>query len=148
MTDHSGLTLALIEAKKAAAIGEVPVGAVLVRAGVVVASGFNKKEQLKDALGHAEIQVISEASRLLGDWRLNGTTLYTTLEPCPMCAGVILHSRIDRIVFGAWDLKWGAAGSVVNLFVPKQFNHVTEIVYVPMVECEEILRDFFRERRG
>ncbi|MSR88891.1 MAG: nucleoside deaminase [Candidatus Margulisbacteria bacterium] len=148
MNDVFGLILALAEAKKAAAMGEVPVGAVLVRSGVVVASGFNQKERLKDVLGHAEIQVISEASRVLGDWRLNGTTLYTTLEPCPMCAGVILHSRIARVVFGAWDLKWGAAGSVVNLFVPKQFNHVTEIVYVPMEKCEEILRVFFRKRRG
>ena len=146
--DLEFLALALGQAKEAALLGEVPVGAVLVRDDRVVAMSSNRRESRRDPLGHAEIQVISEAARELGDWRLRGTTLYTTLEPCPMCAGAILHARVSRVVFGAWDVKWGAAGSVVNVLKPGLFNHAVELVYMEMRECGDILRTFFRERRG
>ncbi|MEG1850312.1 MAG: nucleoside deaminase, partial [Oscillospiraceae bacterium] len=109
------MALALEEAKKALLLGEAPVGAVLVRDGELLAAGHNLRETAKNALGHAELVVIDAACRRLGGWRLGRTTLYVTLEPCPMCAGAILNARIERVVFGAFDPKAGSFGSLVDL---------------------------------
>ena len=107
---------ALVLAEQAAALGEVPVGAVIVRDGQVIASGFNRRETGHSATAHAELSAIEEACRMLGRWRLSDCTLYVTLEPCPMCAGAIINSRLKRVVYGAKDEKAGACGSVVDLF--------------------------------
>ena len=138
---------ALELAKEAAAEGEVPVGAVLVRDGQVVGVGRNRRELGRSALAHAEIEAIDMACRKLGGWRLFGSTLYVTLEPCPMCAGAIINARIDRVVYGAADPKAGSCGSVVNLF-ELPYNHK------PLLEggllgdeCAALLTDFFRGLR-
>ena len=138
---------ALELAKEAAAEGEVPVGAVLVRDGRVVGVGRNRRELGRSALAHAEIEAIDMACRKLGGWRLFGSTLYVTLEPCPMCAGAIINARIDRVVYGAADPKAGSCGSVVNLF-ELPYNHK------PLLEggllgdeCAALLTDFFRGLR-
>lgn len=140
---------ALELAAMAAAEGEVPVGALIVReaTGEILAEAYNRRESDKDPLAHAELLAIREASLRLGGWRLPGCTLVVTLEPCPMCAGGIIHSRIERVVFGASDPKGGACGSVVDLFA-LPFNHKPEVISgVLEDECAAILRDFFRARR-
>lgn len=139
---------ALALAREAAAEGEVPVGAVAVKDGVIVGRGRNRRETEKNALCHAELQTIDEACRTLGGWRLWQCTLFVTLEPCPMCAGAIINARIPRVVFGARDKKAGSCGSVVNLF-ELPYNHKPELVSgVLEEECAALLTEFFRSLRG
>lgn len=142
------MRLALDEAKKAGAIGEVPIGAVIVKDGKVIASGYNLKETSKDPTNHAEMVAIREASRSLGGWRLLGCTLVVTLEPCPMCAGAIVQSRIGQVVYGADDPKAGCAGTLMNLLEEPRFNHQVEITSgVLAPECRALLTQFFRSLR-
>lgn len=139
---------AIIEARKASDLGEVPVGAVIVYKGEIIARAHNLREKNNNALAHAEIIVIDEACRRLKSWRLDDCELYVTLEPCPMCAGAIINSRINSVYFGAFDLKGGACGSVVDLFIKGSFNH-SPTVYGGIMEetCEEVLKDFFKKLR-
>lgn len=139
---------AIIEAGKASEIGEVPVGAVMVCNGEIIARAHNLREKNNNALAHAEIIVIDEACKRLNSWRLDGCELYVTLEPCPMCAGAIINARIGTVYFGAYDSKGGACGSVVDLFKKGSFNH-SPAVYGGIMEeaCEEVLKDFFKKLR-
>lgn len=138
---------ALLEAKKAAALGEIPVGAVIVRDERVIARAHNRRELDQDAMAHAEVLCIQQACRVLNSWRLSGCTLYVTLEPCPMCSGAIINSRLDRVVYGAKDDKAGCAGSVADLFV-MPFNH-TPVIRSGILEeeCAAVLSDFFETLR-
>lgn len=146
--DRQFMQQALDQAKLAAAAGEVPVGAVLVRDGKVISTGFNQPITNSDPSAHAEMMALRAAASDESNYRLPGTTLYVTLEPCTMCAGAMLHARVDRVVFGATDPKTGAAGSVLNVFSEKQINHQTVVEGGIMgEECGQILRDFFKERR-
>ncbi len=146
--DRQFMQQALDQAKLAAIAGEVPVGAVLVRGGKVISTGFNKPITNSDPSAHAEMMAIRAAAQDEANYRLPGTTLYVTLEPCTMCAGAMLHARVDRVVFGASDPKTGAAGSVLNVFSEKQINHQTQVEGGMMGdECGQVLRDFFKERR-
>ena len=139
---------ALREARKAAARGEVPVGAVVVKDGRVIARAFNQVETLKDATAHAEMIALTQAEAALGDWRLEGCTLYVTKEPCPMCAGAIVHCRPERVVFGVADPKGGAAGGWINLLQAPNLNHACQITAgVREDESREIIQTFFREAR-
>ncbi len=145
--DREYMRLALELAAQAAEEDEVPVGAVVVCDGKVVGTGRNRREKEKNALCHAEIEAIDSACKALGGWRLHKCDLYVTLEPCPMCSGAIINSRIKRLVYGASDKKSGCAGSVTNLF-EKPFNHKPEIVCGVMEEeCRAILQDFFSKLR-
>ena len=142
------MEIALEEAKKAYSKGEVPIGAVIVKDNKIIARAHNLKETLKSAIAHAEILAIEEASKKIGDWRLNGAEMYVTLEPCSMCAGAILQSRIDRIVYGTEDIKGGALGSSYNLFEQKNINHIPKIESgVLKEECSQIIKDFFKKKR-
>lgn len=142
------MRLALAEAEKAAALGEIPVGAVLVCDGAVIARAHNTRESRRDPLGHAELTALREGARALGRWRLTGCTLYVTLEPCPMCAPALVQARVDRIVYGAMDPKLGAAGTVFNLVDRREFNHRPEVIAgVCEDEARETLRRFFERRR-
>ena len=146
--DRQFMQQALDQAKLAAAAGEVPVGAVLVRDGQVMSTGFNQPITNSDPSAHAEMMALRAAASDESNYRLPGTTLYVTLEPCTMCAGAMLHARVDRVVFGATDPKTGAAGSVLNVFSEKQINHQTVVEGgIMREECGQILRDFFKERR-
>ena len=138
---------ALLEAKKAAALGEIPVGAVIVRDEQVIARAHNRRELDQDAMAHAEELCIQQACRELNSWRLSGCTLYVTLEPCPMCSGAIINSRLDRVVYGAKDDKAGCAGSVADLFV-MPFNH-TPVIRSGILEeeCAAVLSEFFETLR-
>jgi len=139
---------ALRQARRAYEADEVPVGAVIVRDGQVIARAYNQVELLKDATAHAEMLVLTQAEAALGDWRLTDCTLYVTKEPCPMCAGAIVHTRLRRVVFGAPDPKGGAAGSALNLLNFPTLNHRCEITSgVCLEECRALLLDFFREQR-
>ncbi|MCD7922533.1 MAG: tRNA adenosine(34) deaminase TadA [Clostridiales bacterium] len=139
---------ALRQAKKAYAIGEVPIGCVIVYGDKVIARGYNRRNTDKNTLSHAEISAIRKASKKIGDWRLEGCTMYVTLEPCQMCAGALVQARIDRVVIGCMNPKAGCAGSVLNLLQMAEFNHQTEIERgVCEEECSEILRRFFAELR-
>ncbi len=139
---------ALIEARRAAAMGEVPVGAVLARDGQIIGRGHNRRELDGDPLAHAEIFAIREGARRVGDWRLEESTLYVTLEPCPMCAGAIVLARIPFLVFGTRDPKAGGAGSVMNLLQNERLNHQVQIVEgILEEECSRILKDFFQDLR-
>lgn len=145
--DERYMRLALALAAEAAAEGEVPVGAVIVRDGAVVGTGRNRRETARSALAHAEIEAIADACRRLGGWRLFGSTLYVTLEPCPMCAGAIINARIDRVVYGARDSKAGSCGSVTDLFV-LPYNHKPAAEGGLLEgECGAVLSDFFRGLR-
>ena len=138
---------ALAEAKKAEAKGEVPVGAVIVKDGKIIARGHNLREEKQNALSHAEIECINEACKVLGTWRLEGCKMYVTLEPCPMCTGAIINSRISTLDFGADDSKAGCIDSVINL-CDYPFNHRPEIYGGIMEEeCKEILTEFFNKMR-
>ena len=138
---------ALALAREAMADGEVPVGCVIVRDGQIVGRGRNRRETAKTALGHAEIEAISDACKNLGGWRLWDCTLYVTLEPCPMCAGAIINARIPRVVYGASDAKNGACGSVCDLF-SMEFNHRPQVEKGLQEEaCGELLTDFFQQLR-
>jgi tRNA(adenine34) deaminase len=140
--------LALEQARQAAEEGEVPVGAVVVKDGQVIATGRNSPIASHDPTAHAEVMALREAARVLGNYRLEGCTLYVTLEPCSMCSGAMLHARLDRVVFGAADPRTGAAGSVLNLFDHRQLNPQTQVMGgVLAEECGQMLRDFFKPRR-
>lgn len=146
--DHHFMGLALAQARQAVALGEVPVGAVLVKDGQVLASGHNAPRQDHDPTAHAEISVLRQAAQALGNFRLDGCTLYVTLEPCAMCSGAVLHSRLARVVYGATEPKSGAAGSVLNLFGHSQINHHTSVQGgVRADECSALLQGFFQGRR-
>ncbi len=148
MTDNEWMRHALSLAAEAAAEGEVPVGAVIVKDGELISAGRNRREIGKNALAHAEIEAINGACEVLGGWRLSGCTLYVTLEPCPMCAGAIINARIDRVVYGTADPKAGSCGSLVNLF-SLPYNHQPESVGgVLKDECAAMLQDFFRHLRA
>lgn len=142
--DNYFMEQALAEAKKALAIAEVPIGAVVVLNGEIIGRGHNQKETLKDPTAHAEIIAIREAARNLGSWRLTEADLYVTLEPCPMCAGAIVNARINRLIYGADDPKTGAVSSLMNLVQDQRLNHQVEIVGgVCQEDCSHLLKDFF-----
>lgn len=148
LSDEHWMRLAIELASKAEAAGEVPVGAVLVQGHDVIATGFNHCINDHDASAHAEILCIRRAGQALGNYRLLDTTLYVTLEPCAMCAGAMVHSRIGRVVYGAKDEKTGAAGTVVNLLQHSAFNHQVEITAGVLAEdCSQQLSQFFKRRR-
>jgi len=148
MNDAYYMQLALQEARKAYACGEVPVGAVLIYGGKILARGYNRPISHVDPTAHAEIVVITRAARKVGNYRLLGTTLYVTLEPCIMCTGAIINARIERIVFGARDPKGGAVVSLYNLLTDERLNHRPKVTAGIMEEeCGEILSRFFREKR-
>jgi tRNA(adenine34) deaminase len=147
-SDHFFMGEALRQAVRAAEAGEVPVGAVIVRAGRVIARAYNQVELLADATAHAEMLAVTQAEEAAGDWRLTDCTLYVTKEPCPMCAGAMVHVRLARVVFGARDEKGGAAGSALNLLQFPTLNHHCEITPgVREAECRALLREFFAEQR-
>jgi tRNA(adenine34) deaminase len=146
--DRQFMQQALDQARLAAIAGEVPVGAVLVRDGKIISTGFNQPISNSDPSAHAEMMALRAAAQVELNYRLPGTTLYVTLEPCIMCAGAMLHARVERVVFGANDPKTGAAGSVLNVFSEKQINHHTQVEGGIMGnECGQVLRDFFKGRR-
>ena len=144
------MELALVEARACAHSNDVPVGAVILdEAGAVIATGRNTKERDEDPLGHAEVMAIRAAAEKLGSWRLSDCTLVVTLEPCVMCAGAILAARIPTVVYGAWDEKAGAAGSVFDLLRDRRLNHQVEVISgVLAEECGQLLTEFFREKLG
>ncbi|MBO4289704.1 MAG: tRNA adenosine(34) deaminase TadA [Lachnospiraceae bacterium] len=147
-SDEYYMKKAVALAKRASALGEVPVGCVIVKDGQIVARGYNRRNTKKTTLAHAEIAAIDRASKKLGDWRLEGCTLYVTLEPCQMCSGAIVQSRIDRVVIGAMNPKAGCAGSILNLLQMKEFNHQVEITRgVLEQECRDLLQAFFKDLR-
>lgn len=139
---------AIAEAMKAGELNEVPIGAVIVYQDEVIATGYNVRETSQTALSHAELIAMNAANEKLGTWRLEDCTLYVTLEPCQMCAGAIVQSRIKRVVFGAFDPKAGCAGSIINLLTEPRFNHQVEITSGVMQEaCSTLLKDFFKALR-
>ena len=147
-SDHYFMGEALRQAAKAYEAAEVPVGAVVVREGRIIARAFNQVEMLKDATAHAEMLAVTQAEEAVGDWRLSDCTLYATKEPCPMCAGAIVHARLVRVVYGASDPKAGAAGSALNLLQFPTLNHRCEITSgVREPECRTLLQTFFAEQR-
>ncbi|WP_353426931.1 tRNA adenosine(34) deaminase TadA [Polynucleobacter sp. MWH-UH19D] len=146
--DHQFMQQAIGQAQLAALAGEVPVGAVLVRDGKVISKAFNQPIHHHDPSAHAEMLALRAAAKAEENYRLPGSTLYVTLEPCTMCAGAILHARVDRVVYGAPDPRTGAAGSVLDVFSSKQINHQTVVQGGIMgEECGQLLRSFFKERR-
>ncbi len=146
--DQRWMELALREANRAADLGEVPVGAVVVRDGSLVSSSFNRREMDRDPLAHAELLAIRRAAVVLEGWRLIGCTMYVTLEPCAMCAGALVNSRIDRLVYGADDPKAGFCGSLGDLVRDPRLNHRLEVCSgVLEAACSQVLRDFFRSLR-
>jgi len=149
ITDIEAMNAALAEARLAEEAGEVPIGAVVVRDGEIVASGQNRVLRDLDPTAHAEIVALREAAKVIGNYRLNGCTLYVTLEPCAMCAGAMIHARLDRLVFAASDPKAGAAGSVLEVLNHPQLNHKMVVEQgILAEESAELLRSFFRERRS
>lgn len=149
MNDELYMRRALELAAEAAAQGEVPVGAVVVKqsTGEIVGEGYNRRESDRSPLAHAEITAIAEASRRLGGWRLIDCALYVTLEPCPMCAGAVINSRVERVIYGASDPKAGSCGSVIDLFI-YPYNHIPEFTRgVLAEECSAVLTEFFRGLR-
>ena len=147
-TDQKYMELALKEAKKAATIDEVPIGAVIVRDGKIIARGHNLREKTLDPTAHAEIVAIRKACKKAKSWRLEGSTIYVTVEPCAMCAGTILWSRIERVVYGAKDLKGGALGTTFDLYQVKNLNHYPNVTSGIMEEeCAEIIRNYFKNKR-
>ena len=146
--DQQYMRIAIEQAQLAAQSGEVPVGAVLVKDGQVISKAFNKPIANHDPSAHAEMLAIREAALAEENYRIPGSTLYVTLEPCAMCSGAMLHARIDRVVYGASDPKTGAAGSVLDIFASKQINHQTSVEGgIMSEECGQLLRDFFKGRR-
>ena len=139
---------ALKQAKKAYALGEVPIGCVIVYEGKIIARGYNRRNTDKNTLAHAEITAINRTSKKIGDWRLEGCTLYVTLEPCQMCSGAIVQSRITNVVMGCMNPKAGCAGSVLNLLQVDAFNHQVELeIGVLEEECSSLMKNFFKELR-
>jgi tRNA(adenine34) deaminase len=148
MIDLDAMQAALAEARTAASAGEVPIGAIVVREGMVIAGGQNRVMRDCDPTAHAEIVAMRAAAEALGNYRLNGCTLYVTLEPCAMCAGAMIHARLDRLVFAAADPKAGAAGSVISLINHPRLNHQMQVEQGILAdESSELLKGFFRERR-
>ena len=146
--DELYMKQALKEAGKAYKLGEVPIGCVIVYEGKIIGRGYNRRNTDKNTLCHAEITAIKKASRVIGDWRLEGCTMYVTLEPCQMCAGACVQARIDRVVIGSMSPKSGCAGSVINLLQVDDFNHQVEITKdVLKDECSRVLTIFFEELR-
>lgn len=142
------MELALRQAESALRRGEIPIGAVLVQEGRIVAQNHNRREELCDATAHAEVLVIREAGRILGGWRLPGATLYVTVEPCPMCAGALVQARVERLVYGAADPKGGAAGTLYDIVRDGRLNHRLVVTGGVMERrCAALLREFFRTRR-
>ena len=147
-SDETYMQMALDLAQEAYRVEEVPVGAVLVKDGEILATGFNQREGLQDPTAHAELLAIRTAAEVLGSWRLTDTTLYVTLEPCAMCAGAIIQSRISRLVFGTWDPKAGACGSICDLTAETRFNHRVMVHSGMMAEdCRHLLQQFFQQLR-
>lgn len=148
MDDSYYMKKALSLAKRAAKLGEVPIGCVIVCNDKIVGSGYNKRKTKKTTLAHAELIAIDKASKALGDWRLEGCTMYVTLEPCQMCSGAIVQSRLDRVVIGTMNPKAGCAGSILNILQMPAFNHQVEITKgVLQEECANMLSDFFKNLR-
>ena len=146
--DKKWMSLALEQARKAEEEGEVPVGAILVKDGVLIAKAHNQPISTNDATAHAEIQLIRAAGKKLKNYRLTGTSLYVTLEPCAMCLGAIMHARVERVVFGAHDPKTGVCGSSENLIDANCFNHKINLASGVMEnECRQLLKNFFNSRR-
>lgn len=146
--DERFMRAAMAQAQKARLLDEVPIGCVIVHEGKIIARGYNRRNTDRNTISHAEMNAIRKASRKLGDWRLEGCAIYVTLEPCQMCSGAIVQSRIDRCVIGAMNPKAGCAGSVMNLLQIAQFNHQVEITTGVLGEaCGQMLSDFFRDLR-
>ena len=146
--DEKYMKEAIRQAKKAWKIEEVPIGCVIVRDGKIISRGYNRRTIDKNTLAHAELGAIKKASKKLDDWRLEGCTMYVTLEPCQMCAGALVQSRIDRVVVGCMNPKAGCAGSILNLLQMPEFNHQVELeTGVLEEECIQMMKDFFRELR-
>src|SRR5699024_4962158 len=147
--DEYYMELAIHEAKKAEAIGEVPIGAIIVYEDKVIATGYNLRETSQTTLSHAELIAIQQANEEIGSWRLEDCTLYVTLEPCPMCAGAIVQSRMKRVIYGAADLKAGCAGTLMNLLEEPRFNHQVDVTKgVLESQCSELLSEFFKKLRA
>ena len=146
--DEKFMKEAIKQAKKAEAIGDVPIGCVIVHDGKIIARGYNKRNKDKTVLAHAELLAMKKACKKLGDWRLEDCTMYITLEPCQMCAGAAVQARLDRVVIGAMNAKAGCAGSIINLLDMQQFNHQIPITKgVLEQECSQILSEFFKRIR-
>ena len=146
--DEKYMKEAIKQAKKAYAIGDVPIGCVIVYEDKIIARGYNKRNKNKTTLAHAELLAMAKASKKIGDWRLEGCTMYITLEPCQMCAGAIVQARVSKVVVGSMNPKAGCAGSVLNLLQMKEFNHQVELeTGVLEEECSTMLSDFFRALR-
>ncbi len=147
--DEKYMKEAIRQAKKAAAIEEVPIGCVIVYQDQIISRGYNRRNIQGSTLAHAELLAIQKASRKLGDWRLEECTMYVTLEPCPMCAGAVVQARIPKIVIGAMNPKAGCAGSILNLLEEKRFNHQVKIKRGVLAEdCRNLMKDFFRDLRA
>jgi len=147
--DEMFMREALRLAEKALAAEEVPVGAIVVCDGKIISRAYNQVESLKDATAHAEMLALTAAEAAIGDWRLVDCDLYVTKEPCPMCAGAIVHTRIRRVIFGCADVRAGAAGTVMNLLQHKSLNHQTQVTTgILQHECAAILQDFFKKKRN
>lgn len=148
MDHHFYMQEAIIEAKKAAAIAEVPIGAVIVHQNQIIGRGHNLRETSHDPTSHAEMIAIQQAAQYIGDWRLEACTLYVTLEPCPMCAGAIIQSRIAHLVYGTSDPKAGCVGSLMNLLQDTRFNHQTTVTRdILQADCAQLLQQFFQQLR-
>lgn len=146
--DEKYMKEAIRQAKKAASIGEVPIGCVIVNDGKIIARGYNRRTTDKNTLAHAELAAIRKASKKLGDWRLEGCTMYVTLEPCQMCAGALVQSRIDAVYIGCMNPKAGCGGSILNLLEMEEFNHQVKVTRGLLEEeCSKILKDFFKDLR-
>ncbi len=146
--DEKYMKMALKQAQKAMELGEVPIGCVIVYENKVIGRGYNRRNTDKNTLSHAEITAINKASKKIGDWRLEGCTLYVTLEPCQMCSGAIVQARVDRVVMGTMNPKAGCAGSILNILQMEEFNHQVEITTgVLAEECTQILTSFFKDLR-
>lgn len=149
MDDIFFMSHALIQADKARILNEIPVGCVITLGNEIIARGYNQRNTMKNSLFHAEITAINEACRFVNDWRLEGCTLYVTIEPCPMCAGAIIQSRISRVVFGARNKKAGCCGSILNVTGEKAFNHQTEVREGVLIdECASLMKSFFYNIRN
>ena len=138
---------ALKEAQKSLQKDEVPIGAVIVKDGKVLSRAYNTRNASQNAINHAEILAISKACKKLKSWRLENCDIYVTLEPCPMCAGAILQSRIGKVIYGALDPKGGSIESNMKMYETKGYNHYPETIYLPTQECSQILKDFFKRKR-
>jgi len=147
-SDEKYMRAALLQAKKARDIGEVPIGCVIVYEDKIIARGYNRRTIDQNVLSHAEINAIKKACKYMGDWRLEGCTMYVTLEPCPMCAGAIVQARIPRVVIGCMNPKAGCAGSILDMLHEERFNHQVETeIGVLLDDCSQMMKNFFRELR-